>query len=203
MWVVCLADGETKALLGAIVLAAGTSQRMGVDNKLLALINGRAMILAVVDAVPNNLFSELHVIIGYEAEKIETVLKGQHVQFVRNENYASGMASSLKIGLEQLSETDEGILVLLGDMPYVTGDTMAQLVGAFVDEYSICAPVFRGRRGNPVLWGRGYFDEMMELEGDVGARALLQKYKDRLIKVEVDDAGILQDVDTCDALKQL
>ena len=184
--------------IAAIVLAAGRSTRMGGANKLLLNFRGHPMILRTVSAVRAGKITNIIVVTGHEAEAVTHALDGQTVTFVHNPRCAEGMSTSLKAGMAALPEDCDGVLVCLGDMPAVTGQSIAKLVDAFnpVEQRSIIVPTYQGKRGNPVLFACAFFRDMRHTEGDTGARALLSAHADAVFEVEMDDAGVLADADT-------
>jgi len=184
--------------IAAVVLAAGKSTRMGRDNKLLMNLHGEPMIARTVAAFAASPADPIIVVTGNDAPAVEAALKGRAITVVHNARFAEGMSKSLKAGLAALPDDADGVLIALGDMPAVTGEAVANLVAAFnpAEGRAIVVPAFQGKRGNPVLFARAYVDEMMHLEGDTGARALLSAHADAVYEVEMPDAGILADADT-------
>ncbi|MCU0681005.1 MAG: molybdopterin-binding/glycosyltransferase family 2 protein [Polyangiaceae bacterium] len=205
-----LAPPARPARVGAIVLAAGRSRRMG-DNKLLALFEGKPMLAHVVDALAATRASPLVIVTGHEADRVREALAGRDVRFVHNPAHDEGMSTSLRAGLGALGDrvdsvdSVDGALVCLGDMPLVAPAHVEALLDAFEAEGggAICAPAFERKRGNPVLWPARYFAEMMTLRGDAGARSLLDRYAADVRYVAVADAGVNVDVDTPEALATL
>ncbi|MBX9749576.1 MAG: molybdopterin-binding/glycosyltransferase family 2 protein [Roseococcus sp.] len=190
--------------VAGLVLAAGRSRRMAPLNKLLvADTQGVAMVTRVVDNVIASGVRPVLVVTGHERERVEEALSGRPILFVHAEDYAEGLSASLKAGIAALPPEPEGVLIALGDMPLVEPDVMARILAGFDPEEgrAIVQPTFRGKQGNPVLWGREFFAEMLGITGDVGARQLVGKHADRLIEVEVADDGVLRDFDTVDSLK--
>ena len=195
---------QRAARVVALVLAAGQSSRMGL-NKLLADIGGQPMIRRTVEAVKRSSVDTVIVVTGRDADQISAALDGVSVETVHNADFAHGLSTSLKRGLEALPADTDAVLVCLGDMPMVGADAINRLIAAFnpAEQRSICVPVFNGERGNPVLWGRRHFAAMMALTGDRGAKALLARNSDELVEVAMTDAGVLTDVDTPEALAKL
>lgn len=188
--------------IGAIVLAAGQSRRMGSVNKLLAEIDGKPMLAHVVDAALASDASPVIIVTGHEPDRVKEALSGRDITFVHNPDYADGLSTSLRHGLSMLDRTVDGAVVCLGDMPGITADHINQLIGAFNpdDGHVICVPTFKGKRGNPVLWHRRFFGPMSEVSGDVGARHLIGDNEDLLLEIPMDDNAILADLDTPEAL---
>ncbi|MFQ5985256.1 MAG: NTP transferase domain-containing protein [Alphaproteobacteria bacterium] len=191
--------------VAALVLAAGQSRRMGKVNKLLAEVDGIAMVTRVVDAVLASKAHPVVVVTGFEAEAVSAALKGRKVHFVHNPDYAEGLSTSLTRGITALPNDVDGALVCLGDMPRVKKKLINKLITAFnpAEGRGICVPTYRGKRGNPVLWARRFFPEMREVAGDVGARHLIGAHDEVVREVASDDDGVLVDVDTPDALTGL
>jgi molybdenum cofactor cytidylyltransferase len=190
--------------IGALVLAAGLSSRMG-RNKLLIQFGGKPLVAHVVEAALTAELEPVVVVTGHQAEQVHGALSGLPLSWVHNPAYADGLASSLKAGLDALPADLAGVLVCLGDMPAVTADHLARLLAAFdpIEGRAICVPVHRGKRGNPVLLGSQLFDEMRELSGDSGARSLVARHDEWVCEVPMPDDAVLTDVDTAEALARL
>lgn len=188
-----------------LILAAGQSRRMGKDNKLLSTLGEKPLIKHVADALTATSVEGVYVVTGHESTKIEKELSGKLIQFVHNPLFASGLSSTLKKGVAALPEDADGVLVCLGDMPLTGSEVLEALINTFNEapSESICIPTFEGKNGNPVLWPRSCFSEIMELEGDVGARALIGLHADIVEHVPVDNPSIFIDVDTASDLRQL
>ncbi|HJN04861.1 MAG TPA: molybdopterin-binding/glycosyltransferase family 2 protein [Alphaproteobacteria bacterium] len=188
--------------IAAIVLAAGQSRRMGRTNKLLAEIDGVPMVRRAVVAALESGAGPVVVVTGHESARVRAALEDLEVVFAGNPDYAAGLSTSLVRGLEALDDLCDGAVVMLGDMPAVRPAHIDQLIAAFdADEgRSICVPTSGGKRGNPVLWGRQYFDEMKTVVGDVGAKHLIGEYEDAVCEVATGDGAVLFDIDTPEAL---
>jgi molybdenum cofactor cytidylyltransferase len=192
--------------VAAIVLAAGRSSRMGSANKLMAGLDGKPLVTHAVDAALAARVERVVVVTGHEAERVRQTLGARKVEFVHNPDYASGIASSLAAGLAALKDSAiDGVLVLLGDMPRIAPAQLDRLISAFnpVEGRAICVPTFNGKRGNPVLWGRRFFEPMTHLKGDVGARHLIAENGELVAEVSMPDDAVLTDVDTPQALEAL
>ncbi|MBT7507226.1 MAG: nucleotidyltransferase family protein [Rhodospirillales bacterium] len=188
--------------IAVIVLAAGQSSRMGDTNKLLAEVQGKTMLRHAVDAALGSRAVGVVVVTGFEADRINKSLNGLAVEVVHNEDFADGMRTSLKWGLAALSDDIGGAIICLADMPGVKAADLDNLISAFDPhaDRAVCVASYDGKRGNPVLWSQAFFSEIMELTGDVGARALLQKHAPVVHEVEMASDAVIQDVDTPDAL---
>lgn len=188
--------------VAAIVLAAGLSKRMGKTNKLLVDIGGKPMIRHVVDRISESNVEKIVVVLGHKQSDVRRTLEGTRASFVENMNYQEGLSSSIKAGLKALSANIDGAVICLGDMPLVSG----RLLNTLMEEFSsragraICVPTYEGRRGNPVLWPSELFGEILQIDGDVGARDLIDHYADLVIEVSQPDGALLFDIDTHDEL---
>jgi molybdenum cofactor cytidylyltransferase len=190
--------------VAAIVLAAGQGTRMG-GAKMTALYAGKALVRHAHDAVAASGAGPVFSVVGHDAAKVAMALAGVDTIFVENPSYALGMSTSLKAGIAALPDTAAGAIILLGDMPLVTPDIINRLIAAFAGKPTAKAvvPMVAGRRGNPILIGRNLFDAVLRLDGDVGARKLLDAAGDDVIEVAIDDGAVLTDVDTPEALAEL
>ena len=188
--------------IGALVLAAGQSRRMGATNKLTAEIDGVPMVRQVCDTALASKAEGLIVVTGHERDAVRQALSTVDATFVHNPAYADGLSASLCAGLGAVPESWDGVVVCLGDMPRVTPEDLNRLIAAFnpVEGRAICVPTHHGKRGNPVLWGRQFFDEIRSVAGDVGARHLIGAYPEAVSEVEMPSDAVLHDIDTPDAL---
>ncbi len=195
-------DLEKDRRIAAVILAAGRSTRMGGPNKLLAEIGGRSLIRIAAEQALASRARPLIVVTGHERDKVAAALSGLDVRLVHNPGFAEGLSTSLKAGLAAVPDEADGAVVCLGDMPQVRADLIDRLIGAFDPAHGalVVVPTIAGKRGNPVVWARRFFPELMALEGDVGARHLIGRYPEAVTEVPVSDDAALTDVDTPEAL---
>jgi len=188
--------------VAAIVLAAGRSSRMGGPNKLLELLHGKPLVRIVTEQALASRAKPVIVVTGHQADRVRAALSGLDVTFVANPNFADGIASSVKAGIAAVPADADGALIALGDMPLVDAGLIDRLIEALSPDKGalIAVPAAEGRRGNPVLWSRRFFDELMTLEGDVGARHMVQRHAEAVVEVEVDGQSAFMDIDTPEAL---
>ncbi|MGA7208717.1 MAG: nucleotidyltransferase family protein, partial [Pseudolabrys sp.] len=142
------------------------------------------------------------VVTGHQREKVEAALKDLNVRFVHNPDYAEGLGTSLRVGIGAVSESADGAIVCLGDMPQVDTTLIDTLLNAFDPESGayIVVPTIDGRRGNPVVWARRFFPDLMSIGGDFGARYLIGNYAEAVVEVPVAGDAALTDVDTPESL---
>ena len=191
--------------IGALLLAAGQSRRMGGPNKLLAEIDGVPMVARVAQRLLASRARPIIAVLGNRADEVDQTLGKLPVERVRNPDFADGLSTSLRRGIAALPLDLDGALICLGDMPLVTGRHIDRLIAAFnpLEGRAIIVPTRRGKRGNPVLWAKHFFPEMTQIAGDVGARHLIGEHAELVAEVEMDDDAILVDIDTPEALAAL
>jgi molybdenum cofactor cytidylyltransferase len=175
---------------------------MGGLNKLLAEIAGKPLVRIVAEQALASLALPVVVVTGHERARVETALRGLNVELVHNPDYANGLSSSLKTGVAALPADVNGAIFCLGDMPQVKSDLINRLIAAFNPDHDalVVVPTIGGKRGNPVVWARRFFPELIALQGDVGAKHLIATNAEVVAEVAVEDGAVLTDVDTVDAL---
>jgi molybdenum cofactor cytidylyltransferase len=188
--------------IAAVVLAAGRSTRMGPVNKLIAEIGGKPLVRIAAEQALASRARPVIVVTGHEREKVEAALSGLPVRFVHNTDYAEGLGTSLKAGIAAVPEDADAAVVCLGDMPQVDGALIDRLIAAFDPEKGalVVTPSIDGRRGNPVVWSRRFFNDLMAITGDIGARHLIGSYAEAVVEVPVAGEAALTDVDTPESL---
>lgn len=186
----------------AVILAAGRSTRMGGPNKLMAEITGKPLARIAAEAALKSQAQSVVVVTGHQSETITDALKDLPVRFAHNPDFADGLSTSLRTGLAALPADIDGAVVMLADMPQVDSALIDKLIAAYdPDKIALIAmPVIDGKRGNPVLWSRRFFPELMALQGDMGARFLIGKYPEAVVEVPMTGQGALIDIDTPDVL---
>lgn len=191
--------------IAAVVLSAGRSSRMGGPNKLLAEIGGRPLVRIAVEEALASRARPVIVVTGHQRERVEAVLAGLPVKFVHNPQFADGLGTSLKTGISALPAEADGAIVCLGDMPQVDAGLINRLIDAFDPDKGVLVvvPTIDGKRGNPVVWSRRFFPNLMAVEGDVGARYLIGRHGEAVAEVPVSGKAALTDVDTPEALTAL
>ena len=181
----------------ALVLAAGSATRFG-GRKLLADWNGQPLLQAALAAAHAAPVEGVTVVTGADAVDVAACVAAfdPAMRRVHAPRYTEGMSASLKAGVAALPLETEAVFVFLGDMPRVPHAVLHSLADAVRSGAPAAAPVFQGRRGNPVVLAREVFADVAMLEGDTGARQILQGLGSRVVLVESLDDGVLFDVDT-------
>ncbi len=194
---------QPSSAIAAIILAAGLSRRMGPRNKLLVPDDtGVPMVARTLAQVQASPARPIYVVLGHQADAVRAALPPTGINYITAPNYADGLAASLRAGIAALPASISAALVFLADMPMITPAIIARLIAAYdpTEGRLIVVPTNRGKRGNPVLWDRRYFPDILSLQGDTGARALLGRYAQAVVEVEVADEAVLIDFDTPEAL---
>jgi molybdenum cofactor cytidylyltransferase len=130
---------------------------------------------------------------------------GKPVRFVHAPDYAEGLAASLKAGIAAVPNECSAAVVCLGDMPLVTGRVLDRVLATYDRDEGrlIVLPTYRGKQGNPMLWDRRFFSEILQIGGDSGARFLIGRHMETVAEVEVGEDSVLRDFDTTDELATL
>ncbi|MBI3117311.1 MAG: molybdenum cofactor cytidylyltransferase [Candidatus Hydrogenedentes bacterium] len=183
-------------MISAIVLAAGESRRMG-QQKVLLPFRGHTVIEHIVQQAADAAVDEIVAVVGHEREAVETCLQPYRVKVVVNSCYQNGMLSSVRAGLDALQENAAAVMVLLGDQPHVRADVLRALIQRFKQsDKSIVIPSYRGRAGHPALVSLVHRNEIMQRYAEEGLRGLYTAHPDDIEWVLVEDAGIVEDMDT-------
>ena len=183
--------------VGALLLAAGMSTRAGPINKLLTPINGTPMAKTALYQIQKSQCHPIFIVTGHESARVEQILMSPGIRFVHNLDYSSGMASSLRCGVEAMENGLDAIIIALADMPHIKPSTCDALIKKYspVKSHHICVPFQKGKRGNPVLIGHKYFGEFQQLRGDKGGKKILDENTNSVLEVLVNDPGIHRDYD--------
>ncbi len=188
--------------VAAIVLAAGGSSRFG-GFKQMTLLKGKPLFLHAVDAALASQAEPVIVVLGARAKTCRAALGNRPVQVVVNSRWQQGQSTSMQAGLNALPGNIAAAVFPLADQPFVA----AEVIDALITRYrrtlaKIVLPEHRGKRGNPVLFDRRLFSKLRRITGDTGARPVLLAHLSQAQRVAVSDAGVLQDVDRPEDLKQ-
>jgi molybdenum cofactor cytidylyltransferase len=195
--------------IAAVILAAGRSTRFSSNQpgttKLVAELNGKPLIRHVAEAALGSAARPVIAVTGHARDLVQAALADVPVTFAHNEDYASGLASSLRVGIAAVPPNAPGAIILLGDMPLVTSDLIDEVIRSFGEgaNADAVAPVTAGRRGNPVLLARSLFVGVAGLTGDEGARRLLQNSGIHVIEIASGGEAAGADIDTPEALETL
>ena len=188
-----------KKIMG-VILAAGNSTRMGKDNKLLRNVGDASLVRNTAVEMLNSDVDSCSIVLGYQSDKVAEVIKDLNISLILNPLWQEGQASSLKAALNTLDDTYSDLLIMLGDLPGVK----SRHINTIIEEHlltnnrrsKITIPSFNGKKGNPVIWGRSFFPDLSNLEGDVGGRALFNHHPAAINLLDMDDPAVVTDTDT-------
>ncbi len=197
---------RSNSRVGAVVLAAGSSSRMGEAKQLLPLAGSTVLERTLENLLVANV-DEIVLVLGSSAEIIlqrMAEFPKKNLKIFVNTEYGQGMATSLRVGLAGLDENIDAALIVLADQPFIRAETFDRIIDQYRrSDTQIVIPMFKGLRGNPILLDRSIFHEVMALRGDIGCRAIFGNHLDRIVKAEVNDIGILLDIDNKDDYERL
>ena len=198
------ADSIRRQSLAGLVLAAGSSERFGGAKITEAELDGLAIGLHAANHLA--VHAEVFVVVREGDSETQALFQEAGFETVPCSEAALGMGHSLACGMRAImadTRTFRGCVVALGDMPTVSSSTIKQICQAVNEPDSIVRPSYQKKAGHPVAFGCAYFAALSELQGDQGARDVVEKFKDQLISIEVDDPGVLLDVDRPGDLEQI
>jgi len=182
----------------ALVLAAGQGSRFGADKRRAVLGDGRTLLQHSVERALAA-FDEVRVVLR-AGERGEDLGLPATCRVIHSRDAGLGMGHSLAAGAASLGDSEaQAVAILLGDMPWILPATFQRLI-ATAGPSVIVVPRHQGQNGHPVLFGREFWAELGGLSGDEGARAVLRQHADRVVVLELEDGGIVRDVDTPSAL---
>lgn len=187
---------DKSTFVSVILLAAGESKRMG-KPKLLLPLGGGTILEKTVDNILSSRVDEVIVVLGAEAQKIEKAITGKPVNIIFNPEYHQGMSTSLIAGLKQVSSQAQRVMVALSDQPLIEKDTYNKLINESLNSNKgITVPLYKTKRGNPIIFAINYKDELLSLKGDVGGREILRRHPDDILEVAVDSGSIYINLNT-------
>ena len=193
------AKKREKKIMG-IILAAGNSTRMGKDNKLLRNVGGASLVRNTAIEMLSSDLDCCSIVLGYQSDKVAAVIKDLSINLILNPLWEEGQASSLKAALNSLDTSYSDLLVMLGDLPGVTSKHINKIIEEHLltnnRKSKITIPSFNGRKGNPVIWGRSFFPDLSNLQGDVGGRALFSQHPAAINLLDMEDPAVVTDTDT-------
>ncbi len=191
--------------IAAIVLAAGQSKRMGRDNKLLLPYGQGTVLSHVLGQINQAGINDTYVIIGHEKDEVEQEVRKNNGVAIYNDLYEEGLSTSVKAGIAALPKDIDAVMIILGDMPNMSADILRKIMAAYnlAQGQSIIIPTHNGKRGNPILWDADFFGDFDRLQGDMGAKILLNDYPEYITELEIESDAIFLDIDTIEAYESL
>lgn len=189
--------------IAGVVLAAGTSSRLGRPKQLL-MLDGKPLVVHVVERALASGLDEVVVVTSAHDGRVESVLSGSEARLVHNAHFAEGQASSLVAGIDALGADIDAAVILLGDQPGISPEVIRRVIGARLTRAAPVVMALYGEvRSHPVLFGREIFPELLQLRGDVGARGVIRAHRNDVVLVEGGAMTPPSDVDTEEAWMEL
>jgi len=183
-------------MISAILLAAGQSKRMNGENKLTKNLKGLPLVKHSIINILESSIDELIIITGYQNDILEKLInKNKKIKIIFNNDFKSGMASSIKTGIKNLSQKTQAFFICLGDMPMINKDIYNELI-KHVNNKEIIIPTYKNQQGNPILFSISMKDEIMNIKGDLGAKEILKKNKEKIFNLAINNQGILKNYNT-------
>ncbi|MDP2931768.1 MAG: molybdenum cofactor cytidylyltransferase [Chloroflexota bacterium] len=190
-------------MVSAILLAAGESRRMG-QSKLLLSFGGSTILEHALDNLLKSRVDEVIVVIGNQADEMRKRIASRPVKVITNPDFRQGMATSVTRGLNLVNPKSSAIMLVLADQPLIDSQTINKLIDAFAShDRGIVIPVYRGKRGHPIIFASKYREALLQLKGDVGGRELVGQHLGDILEVPVDSPGVALDIDTPDDYRSL
>ncbi len=187
---------------GAIILAAGLSSRMMENKLLLPWTDGRPIICHAVETYVAAGIEAIIVVTGRDADQVSNALASYQPVFAHNPDFATGeILSSVKTGLRTLPDALDATFIQPADMPCVSSEVITRVAAQHEPGFNV-APVYKGQRGHPVLLSKAYWREMLDLPADAMPRAVIQGAREKLRLVEVNEKGVVMDIDTREAYER-
>jgi len=183
-----------------IILAAGSSMRFGCPKQLLKL-KGKYLLEYVLNAALGSELNHVVLVLGHDHQNIlqalEACITHERLQVVINHRYLEGQSRSLQAGLLKIRQAFPSVMFLLGDQPLLDSNTIDHMLAGFRHSAKdICVPVCKGKRGNPTIFNRILYNQLMTIEGDIGARDIIRANSDRVLYIELDDPLCFFDIDS-------
>ena len=181
-------------------MAGGSSTRFGQPKQLLKL-KGKYLLDYVLSAALGSKLNHIVLVLGHDHQNIlqalETPTTQERLQVVINHRYLEGQSRSLQAGLQKIRQAFPAVMFLLGDQPLLNSNTIDHILDRFRHSgKDICVPVFKGKRGNPTIFNRVLYDQLMAIEGDIGARDIIRTNPERVLNIELDDPLCFFDIDS-------
>ena len=183
-------------MISAIILAAGSSKRMKLGNKLLLEKENTTIIENTLKNIKASKVNEIIVVLGKEVATFKKKINDNNIKYVTNHDYKSGISSSIKKGVKNINKKSTALIICLADMPLIKTSTYNQIITSFYkNKNKNIIPFFKKHKGNPVLFDKLYFNRLMKLNGDKGAKFLIKKNPTDFFHLAVLDKNILIDID--------
>jgi molybdenum cofactor cytidylyltransferase len=189
-------------MVSAILLGAGESKRMG-KNKLLLPWGKKTIFEHCLETLLRSEVEEVIVVINDRLKAFIHPIHTKKVKVIINPHYKRGMSTSIRQGVQAMAPGSEGVLIALGDQPFIKTRTINAMIKAFAQgRKGILIPSFRGRRGNPVIFHRRFRRELLKLKGDVGGKSIIEMHPGEIVEIPLESEGVVKDIDLWEDYKE-
>ena len=184
-------------MISAILLAAGQSKRFKNDNKLTKIYKDKPLINHAINSLIKSKVNKIIIVLGYQAKKVKKItIKSKKVNFIINKNFKTGISSSIKSGLKKLTKNNKGFIIVQSDMPFVKKNTINKIYQSILrKKYLVHALKFKNRIGNPIGFDITLLNKFKKINGDVGAKFIVKKFKNNTNFIKVRSNKIFKDFD--------
>jgi molybdenum cofactor cytidylyltransferase len=190
--------------VAGVVLASGLSLRFGERNKLLAPFGQATVVRRTVQAYLDGNLQPVLVVVGHQADQVRSALAGLSITDVYNPEFEQGQSRALVRAVNSLPEHTAAAIIGVADQPLLTGDVIRELATTYhTTRATLVVPRYAGRRGNPALFDRRLFPELLQVTGDRGGRPVLEAHRQEIVWLDVPDARMAADVDTLEDYRAL
>ena len=186
-----------------MLLAAGESRRMGAFKQLLRL-GDKSFVEHCVDNLLSSRVAEVIVVTGHRASEVQRALGDRLVQFAYNSEYQSGMSSSIKRGVQAISEDSQACVLALVDQPRIDPNAINRIIENYENAHAlIVIPTYDGKNGHPILLDLTLKEEILNMDSELGLRSVVHAHKAQTTRIEVFDRGVLEDCDVAEDYERL
>jgi molybdenum cofactor cytidylyltransferase len=190
-----------------IILAGGSSTRFGRPKQLLKL-KGKYLVEYALNAALESELNHVVLVLGHAYQSILQALGARtchkRLRVVINHRYLEGQSRSVQAGLSEIQQAFPAVMFLLGDQPLLDAGTINHLLDRFRNSAKdICVPVYKGKRGNPTIFRRALYDQLMAIDGDIGARDIIRDNPTKVLYIDLDDPRCFLDIDSRKDFKNL
>ncbi len=184
-------------MIKAILLAAGKSKRLKSENKLIKIYNKKPLINHGVKSLIKSKVNKIIIVLGFESKKLKKIIKkNRKISFTFNKYYKKGMSSSIKQGLKKISKKDKGFIIVQSDMPFITTSNINKICNSITTKkYLIHILRYKNQMGNPIGFDISILDKFKKIKGNIGAKYMVKKLKNRANFIAVSSKKFFKDLD--------
>ena len=184
-------------MIKAILLAAGRSKRLGIENKLLKIYKKKPLITFSLESLNKSKVNKIIIVLGFQNKEVKKVIKkNKKIIFITNKNYKKGMASSIKNGLKKVSKKDKGFIIVQSDMPFIKTTDVNKIYDSIKKNKDLVhALKFKNKVGNPIGFDISVLKKFKKIKGDIGAKFMVKRLKKNTNFIKVTNIKTFRDFD--------